>query len=67
MNSHILPDWCNAMRHPKNVADLCEGEHSSIPLPHSPNVYLSKKCSDSEEGLGLTRALVSEARLQYLA
>lgn len=49
----------------RDVAAFCEGEQAtSICTPHG-NVYLSKKCADSQVGLEYTAALVRAAVDSY--
>ena len=51
------PHWMNHDRHPRNLAELAEGETPmSICAPHG-HPKLSKKCSDHEVGRGLTAAM----------
>ena len=61
------PSWMNHDRHPRNLAELAEGEiPMSVCTPglRKGQVYpkLSKKCSDHEIGLGLTAAMCLAAR-----
>lgn len=51
-----MSDW-----HPKNVAELCEGEALTVVgTPHG-NVRISKRCADTPTGLAFTAALVIAA------
>lgn len=55
------PSWMGHDRHPRNVAELTEGETPmSICTPYG-HPKLSKKCSDYPVGLGLTAAMVQAA------
>lgn len=51
----------------RDVAAWCEGDTpASIPLPgNGPNVYLSKKCADSDIGCAFICALVWAAADEY--
>jgi len=51
----------------RDIAAWCEGDTpTSIPLPgNTPNVYLSKKCADTETGAAFLVALVWAANDEY--
>ena len=65
MNPWMLPDWCNALRHPSNVAELCEGETPMAVCTPYGNPKLSKRCSDFPEGVALTRAMCLAAVAEH--